>query len=437
MSQKEALSSAVNRIVIGDVGSGKTIVSFIIAILYLTGLKKGQVALLAPTEVLAFQHHNNLLELQKTYQKIEPDHSKDFTIIYLTSKVYYLNGEKTTKGKLEKILADEKTKPEKIFWLGTHALLYNEHLRPDLTIVDEQHRFGVKQRQMLNNKTEPKDRESKQNNLGSHFISFTATPIPRTLALTLYKNLKPTFLEALGDRKEIATRIYPIEEMEQRIIPEIKQTLSKGKKVYVICPRIEESEEEESEEMWSVQKTGKLLNKYFPDNLLTVHGKMAEKKSLLQKFKESAEKNILIATTVVEVGVDIGEATLMIIMNAERFGLSALHQIRGRIGRNDYNDNLCILATYKKYSRARRLGYMCSLHNGFELAEKDLQLRGSGDLIGTRQSGFTGEIEEILGLDPNLYYQISDLVESLDLADPNLPRLQKYLEKQAKTVWEE
>ncbi len=429
----EKFTEAVNRIIIGDVGSGKTIVAFLIGLTYLKGLDFGQVAMLAPTEVLAYQHYQKLLEFKNLLK--ENDLDFDFYPIFLTSKSIYFGEEKVTKKGLENKLKglenEEAIDSTKIFWLGTHALLYNEFLKPDMVMIDEQHRFGVKQRQALS--------KYEQGENSAHFISFTATPIPRTLALTIFKTLEPIFLQKLEDRNSIETSIKNFETWEESIVREIQTVLDLGQKVYVVCSRVEDSEEEEVDELWSVKKAGKFFEKHFPDQTLIVHGKMASKKDILSDFKDSKEKNILVATTVIEVGVDVSEATLVIVLNAERFGLSALHQIRGRVGRNDYENNKCVLVTYKKYSYSKRIRFLCESNDGFSIAEKDLELRGSGDLIGTNQSGFEDGINEVIGLNPKLYYQISEIVEGLDFEKDlnDLPRLRNYLEKKSKEVWAE
>jgi ATP-dependent DNA helicase RecG len=165
---------------------------------------------------------------------------------------------------------------------------------------------------------------------------------------------------------------------------------------------------------------------------------MSEKKDILGDFKQSETQNILVATTVIEVGVDVPQASLAIILNAERFGLSALHQIRGRVGRNDFPDNQCVLVTYPKYGRARRLKYLTQTQDGFALAEKDLEIRGAGDVLGKLQSGFGDEIDKLIGLNPELYSEIDGLVKQIDLENlENLPRLEKYLQTKVREVWKE
>jgi ATP-dependent DNA helicase RecG len=416
---------AVNRIVIGDVGSGKTIVAFVLALNYLFGLENSQVALIAPTEVLAYQHYQKLFQLKES--QLESLNWLD--CIYLSGKGAYLNGEKLTPQKFKKSLSEKLANNHKLFWVGTHALLFSDEIRPDIVMVDEQHRFGVKQRAKLAKATE---------DISPHFISFTATPIPRTLALTFYDSLKPSFLESLEGRNTISTSIESFDRLQTNIFGQIKQILEIGKKVYVICPAVEESDDEAKKSLWSITKTTKLLKSFFGENVLSVHGKMATKKDIISEFKESVDKNILVATTVVEVGVDVGEATLMVILNAERFGLSALHQIRGRVGRNNYDNNKCILVTEKEFIQSKRLKYLCEISDGFALAQKDLELRGSGNIVGAMQSGFGDDLDSIIGLNPELYENIKEVVDKIDFENlEELPRLKNYLQKEALAVWEE
>jgi ATP-dependent DNA helicase RecG len=415
---------SINRIVIGDVGSGKTIVAFLIALCYLKTLQEGSVALLAPTEVLAFQHYLKLLEYVSLWQE---DFLATVDFIYLSNKNIYLNGEKLTK----KALENSELKVYR-FYIGTHALLFKPELNPSFVLVDEQHRFGVDQRQKLT-----KNNQNLDQKLAPHFVSFTATPIPRTLALTVFQSLKPHFLETLSSRKTIQTKIVTFDEFESRVVPAIQAEITKHRKIYIICAKVEDKDE--ADDIWSTTKATQYLERFFPSQILTVHGKLANKKDILQEFKDSTDKNILVATTVVEVGVDVSEASLVVILNSERFGLSALHQIRGRVGRNSYDDNQCLLVTQKEYSRSRRLKYLCDYQDGFKIAEKDLELRGGGDVIGKAQSGFDDDVNSLLGLNPELYFKITELVDNLNIKnlDKNLIRLQNYLEKESAKIWEE
>ena len=416
----------INRIVIGDVGSGKTIVAFGVALTYLKGLQgSGEVAMLAPTEVLAYQHYQKLLEL-KNQQK---DRLEFMSVIYQGGKKHEIDGEALTKAKFVKKLNEIKNTGQKLFWIGTHALLYSNEILPDLVMIDEQHRFGVRQRSKLSGTTL---------DYQPHFISFTATPIPRTLALTIYRSLKPHFLERLAGRNSIVTKIFEFKELTGRILQEIEIRIKNNQKVYVLCPKVEDLDEEDKDGLWSVQKTGKWLRTHFTNQVLEVHGKLSDKKNILVEFKTSNTKNILVATTVIEVGVDVADATLMIILNAERFGLAALHQIRGRVGRNSLDNNACFLVANEKAKFSKRLQYLVEYQDGNILAEKDLELRGSGNLLGVGQSGFDDEMQMMMGLSPSICNDIFELVKSVDLKNlENLPRLKKYLESEKSKVWEE
>ena len=419
MPKRTTKKPTVNRIVIGDVGSGKTIVAFLVALVFQRHLEQTQIAMVAPTEVLAYQHYLGFLE----YLQSVPDSLKQYfpTTIYLAAGKYLINGEKFTKKKFQ---AELEQIPGNIFWIGTHAVFHEEAVTPELIFVDEQHRFGVKQRQHLTlNKRNP------------HFVSLSATPIPRTLALTFYESLKPHFLETLASRNPIETTQETFENFDVRVVPSIRREVEASRKVYVICPSIEDAE---NSDLWSVAKASRYLRKIFGDKVLTVSGKDKSKKATLAKFKQDPAKQILVATTVVEVGVDVSEATLVVILNSERFGLAALHQIRGRVGRNDYERNYCILVTYEKFRYVKRLQYLQELHSGFDLAEKDLELRGAGDILGRLQSGFGSDLDDILGLDRTTYDRIAGLTTQLDYRDLSaLPRLQAYLEKQVRSVHQE
>ena len=519
---KTDLTSSTNRIVIGDVGSGKTIVAFFIALGFLHGLSfqqkekiisaktsplgelegaspllreaggvsvpplKGvrgmsessplggsgggsletesggvfpplerglggvssllgesggvsvspyfpQVAMLAPTEVLAFQHFQKLLELKEKNSEL----LESIQCLFLSGKQLYFNQEKLTPKKFEKaFFKSQENQTNKYFFVGTQALLFRDYIFPDMVLVDEQHRFGVKQRAKLVKKWNDL---GIQTQISPHFISFTATPIPRTLALTFYRDLKPQFLQTLKSRNPIKTKILLENNLEIELIPKIQLELNKGRKIYIICPKIEDKEEAKEDDLWSTTKAKKFFQKHFKDQILVVHGKLAEKKDLLKDFKQSQQKNILISTTVIEVGVDVEKASLIAILNSERFGLAALHQIRGRVGRNDFEENFCYLVVKKEYQFSQRLRQLVASNDGFRIAEKDLELRGSGDFLGKEQSGYQNELDQLLGLNPDLYYKIQELVDNLDFSnlDKNLPRLAKYIEKNKGEVWGE
>jgi ATP-dependent DNA helicase RecG len=230
---KSTFIPTVNRIVIGDVGSGKTIVAFLAALSYLHGLKaaSADVCLLAPTEVLAYQHYISLRQLVKTIST-STEYSTP-TTIYLSSKQRYIDDEPYTKAQFTKKISELKESNSHIFWIGTHSLLHLENLTPLLVLVDEQHRFGVEQRKKLSNQNEHKD-------ISAHFISFTATPIPRTLALTLFDSLKPHYLTTLTSRKPIKTIQQTLESFDSTIVPLIRGRVSNNEKVYIIVSKVQD-----------------------------------------------------------------------------------------------------------------------------------------------------------------------------------------------------
>jgi ATP-dependent DNA helicase RecG len=422
---KDDLISAVNRIIIGDVGSGKTIVAFVTALCYMQNLPNSQVALMAPTEVLAGQHAQSLLELKNKNLEL----LNWFEVFLVAGKKYFLNGIKLTKKEFLKEKENLLKNEAKIFWIGTQALLFDTQIKPDLVLVDEQHRFGVRQREVLTKNA------SQKQELSAHYLSFSATPIPRTLALTVYRYLQPHFLQKIATRKPIQTRVLTFDKLNETF-QEIENKLQLGQKVYVICAKVEEGEETE---VWNVQKAYNYFESVFRGKVLQVHGRLKEKKEILQEFKDNADKQILIATSVVEVGVDVGSATLILILNSERFGLAALHQLRGRIGRNNLENNLCILVTHSDFKYAKRLKYLVQYDDGFELAQKDLELRGAGNMLGQSQSGFDSELEQLLGLDTKSYEEISQLVDTMDLSKlpADMQRLQKYIEQKTSEFWQE
>ena len=427
---------AANHIVIGDVGSGKTIVAFVSAIGFLHGVERGQVALLAPTEILSYQHYLAFETLKKKLA-LPWLHS-----VYLAGKRCIINGVELTKTEWSQLIDPTHKKHIKIIektsvsladlmsrtmWIGTHALLFQDIVQPDVVLADEQHRFGVKQRKKL----------SKQGSIEvqSHFVSFTATPIPRTLALSALDSLKPLFLDRLAGRSHIQTQITSQDKFEQIVLPKIAEHLKHGHKVFVVCSRVED---EENELVWSVKKAAAELEKHFANQILITHGKEKSKQQTMIEFKESSHKNILVATTVIEVGVDVGLASLCIILSAEKFGLAALHQIRGRVGRNDYETNECVLVTSTQGATfSNRLKYLVDSNDGFFLAQKDLELRGSGSLFGTEQSGFEGDFGALMRIPARKLEELHAVVETVDTEQPEFIRLKKYVEKTLAQSWQE
>ncbi len=401
----------LSRLIQGDVGSGKTIIAILAAYLF---AKKGyQVAVMCPTEILAFQH----------YQKFKAILEK------LNIKVGYLVG--SLKPSQKKEVYKQLENGEIKVVIGTHALFQKDvkFKNLKLVIIDEQHRFGVEQRLSLKEKAH-----------NPHILVMTATPIPRTLALSLYGDLDVSIIDELpGGRKKIITKVIFENEITS-IFPLLNKELKEGRKAYVIYPLIEENEK--LEEIKSLEKMQEFWKKHFKDfEIYVLHGKMKdeEKYEVMKKFKESKRGAILLSTTVVEVGVDVPEATIMIIENAERFGLSQLHQLRGRVGRGPYQ-SYCFLVCGKKTSEKslERLYTLEKYTDGFKISEEDLKLRGAGEFFGTRQSGksdfFIFDFEKVFSL-KLLEQARKDALEILQKS----PDLSKYprLSKMLKVKFEE
>lgn len=350
----------MNRLLQGDVGSGKTIVAFICALL---AIDNGtQACLMAPTEILADQHYQNL----KKYADL------------MGMKIAKLTGSSTKKQRT--LIHEELLNGEIKIIVGTHALIEDvvQFQNLGLCIIDEQHRFGVEQRSRL---------WKKNKIVYPHILVMTATPIPRTLAMTLYGDLDVSVIDELpAGRKPIKT-VHRYDADRLRVFGFIREELAKGRQIYIVYPLIEESEKMDFKNLMDGFES---ISRAFPECALSiVHGKMKpkDKDFEMQRFK-NAETQIMVATTVIEVGVDVPNASVMIIENAERFGLSQLHQLRGRVGRGA-EQSFCILMTDYKLSRdtRTRIETMVRTNNGFEISEVDLQLRGPGDLSGTQQSG--------------------------------------------------
>ncbi len=356
----------MSRLLEGDVGSGKTAVMMIPALN--TAAAKKQTALMAPTAVLAQQHHQTFQEFLKDFP---------VRIGLLTGEICYLGSKKSSA---EKVLNELKQGKIDLL-IGTHALIQErvKFRQLALVVIDEQHRFGVRQRARLM-KTDQRERP--------HLLSMTATPIPRTLALTVYGDLDLSLLqEKPQERAEVATEIIKPRQ-RQRAYQRLKQEVEKGRQAFVVCPRIEADSEEEQVKT-VIREHVKLSEDIFPDlKVAKLHGQMkaAEKQRILKSFRAN-KINILVTTSVIEVGVDIPNATAMIIEGAERFGLAQLHQMRGRVGRSNHRSYCFLFITSPDIESTRRLAAMVKCHNGFKLAEKDLSIRGPGSLAGTNQWG--------------------------------------------------
>lgn len=359
----------MNRLVQGDVGSGKTIVSFIA--MYMNHLSGYQSALMAPTEILARQHYKKLVEIFKTYQ---------INVAILTGK---------TKQKEKKEIYEGLKNGAISIIVGTHALISNgvEYQNLGLVITDEQHRFGVNQRSSLKNKGKTPD-----------ILYMSATPIPRTYALTIYGDMDVSNIHTMPNgRLPIITTLKKNSEIRD-VLESMYQELRKGHQVYVIAPLIEESEKIDLENVTLLEeKMKKAFGKVYQIGVL--HGKMSakEKEDVMLKFEQN-DIQILISTTVVEVGVDVPNATMIVIFDSERFGLSALHQLRGRVGRNDLQSYCILISDFEK----ERLSILTETTDGFKISEEDFKLRGSGDLFGVRQSG-------------DMQFQIADLKKDFSI----------------------
>lgn len=353
-----------HRLLEGDVGSGKTVCALIAA--HSVAKHKLQSAFLAPTTILAEQHHETAASLLKTL---------GISVSLITSKKCSLNGELSTK--TEALKAVRLGKVDIV--IGTHAILQNNvsFKKLGLTIIDEQQRFGVKQRSSL---------LKARGSLAPHLLSMTATPIPRTLALTLYGELDISLIKTLPKgRKPIKTFVVP-RKKRRDALAFIEKELKKGRQAYVIFPLIEESKKLQAK---AATQEHKNLQKVFSDwNVGLLHGRLkkGKKEAIMQDFQEH-KLDVLVSTSVVEVGVDVPNATIMMIENAERFGLAQLHQFRGRVGRS-HHQSFCLLFSEAKGSANERLKALEKTQDGFELAEKDLEIRGPGEVYGETQSGF-------------------------------------------------
>lgn len=379
----------MNRLLQGDVGSGKTLVALLSMLMAVDNNK--QAALMAPTEILAKQHYTGISFLLKD----------------LPINVRLLTG--STPKAQRRVIHEELENGSCHILIGTHALIENKVQFKcfAMAIVDEQHRFGVAQRAKLWTKSQ----------IAPHVLVMTATPIPRTLAMTLYGDLETSVLDELPPgRKPIDTRHY-YEQSRLKVYGFMKSQIDEGRQIYIVYPLIEESEKLDLNNLMQGYES---ISRAFPSpqyKVSVVHGRMKpEDKDLeMHRFKEG-KTQIMVATTVIEVGVDVPNATVMVIENAERFGLSQLHQLRGRVGRGS-NKSYCVLITGQKLSNEgrRRMETMVQSNDGFKIAEVDLEIRGPGDISGTQQSGL-----------PNL--KIADLVSDSQIVASAREAAKKVLE---------
>lgn len=402
--RKDVISGKqMNRLLQGDVGSGKTIVAFICMLMSVDN--NAQSCLMAPTEILAEQHYEGLKEYCDA----------------LGLRLELLTGSSKTK---KRRTIDEGLRSGEIdILVGTHALLEDKVIYKNLAlcVIDEQHRFGVAQRARL---------WSKNKHIRPHILVMTATPIPRTLAMTVYGDLDVSVIDELpAGRKPIHT-IHKFESGRLRVQGLMRDEIAKGRQVYVVFPLIEESEKLDLKNLMDGYHD--VVNAFPDQHVSIVHGRLtpAEKESEMKRFVRG-ETQIMVATTVIEVGVNVPNATVMVIENAERFGLAQLHQLRGRVGRGGEQSH-CVLVTGNKLSKdgKTRMETMVRTTNGFEIADVDLKLRGPGDLSGTQQSGVLDMKLANLALDGHILAEAREAASKILERDPFLDHELNFILKQ-------
>lgn len=390
----------MNRLLQGDVGSGKTLVALMSMLM---AVDNGfQACLMAPTEILASQHYESISEL----------------VAPIGIHVELLTGS-TRKRERERIHEGLLTGDVNLI-IGTHALIEDTVLFSNLglVVIDEQHRFGVEQRARL----------WKKNNRPPHILVMTATPIPRTLAMTVYGDLDVSVIDELPPGRKPIQTIHQYDNKRGALYASIRKQIEMGRQIYIVYPLIQESERSD---LKNLEDGFKHIQEVFPEfKVCMVHGKMkpAEKEAEMQKFV-SGEAHIMVATTVIEVGVNVPNASVMIIENAERFGLSQLHQLRGRVGRGA-DQSYCILMTSHKLSQEtrKRLEIMVRTNDGFEISEADLQLRGPGDMEGTQQSGIAFDLKIAnIAKDGQILQLARDIANEILDKDPELSLTENYV----------
>jgi ATP-dependent DNA helicase RecG len=383
----------MNRLIQGDVGSGKTMVAFICALIAISS--GAQTCLMAPTEILANQHYEGL---------------KEFSDM-MGIKIALLTG--SSKKTQRRVIHEDLLSGELKILIGTHALLEDivQFKNLGLAIVDEQHRFGVAQRAKLWAKNEA---------FIPHVLVMTATPIPRTLAMTLYGDLDISVIDELpAGRKPIQT-VHRFDKDRLKVFGFINEEVKKGRQVYIVYPLIEESK---TLDLKNVIDGFESITRAFPNypvSILNGDMKAAAKDYEMKRFIKG-ETKIMVATTVIEVGVNVPNASVMIIENAERFGLSQLHQLRGRVGRGAEQSYCVLMSKYELSKDSRvRLNTMVRTNDGFEIADVDLRLRGPGDLMGTQQSGITDLLIADLSKDAAILTLARDAAQQVLANDPTL-----------------
>lgn len=384
----------MNRLLQGDVGAGKTLVALLTALM---GIGNGfQAALIAPTEILASQHFETIRDLLQEFDV----------------KVALLTG--STKTKDRRVLHEQLQNGEIQFLIGTHALLEDtvQFQNLGIVIIDEQHRFGVAQRSKMRQK----------NSTPPHVLIMTATPIPRTLAMTFYGDLDVSVIDELPPGRKPITTVHRMENSRLQVFGFMKNEIEKGRQIYIVYPLINESE---TLDFNNLMDGFEAISRYFPlpkHKVSMVHGKLKpeDKEFEMQRFVKG-ETQIMVATTVIEVGVNVPNASVMVIESAERFGLSQLHQLRGRVGRGA-EQSFCILMTGDKLSSEtkKRINTMVRTNDGFEIAEVDLEIRGPGDIMGTQQSGLMNLKIADLQKDQELVVRAREEARAILEVDPNL-----------------
>ena len=405
-AQRRAVNDAVrdmcgerpmNRLVQGDVGSGKTMVAA--AAIWFAAQNSLQSALMAPTEILAEQHYKTIAPLLEGF---------GIRCALLTASTTV----KTRRSILEQLASGEIT-----LAIGTHALLSPDvqYKKLGLVVTDEQHRFGVDQRAALGAKGD-----------NPHLLVMSATPIPRTLALMIYGDLDVSLIDELPPGRQPIDTFAVNSGYHERIYAFLRKLIAEGRQAYIICPMVAENDESSAqfadERKAVTAYADKLQNEVFPDlRIAPIHGKMkAKEKDAVMRAFAAGEIDILVSTTVVEVGVDVPNAAVMLIENAECFGLSQLHQLRGRVGRGQHKSYCILISDNTGDDNKQRLAVMTRTNNGFEIAEEDLKLRGPGDFFGSRQHGLPSLRVADLTCDMELLHDARAAAEQLIAADPEL-----------------
>lgn len=387
----------MNRLLQGDVGSGKTLVALMSMLI---ALDNGyQACMMAPTEILAEQHLQTI---------------KDF-LHGMNIRVELLTG--IVKGKKRQQILEDLASGKIQILVGTHAVIEDhvQFARLGYAVIDEQHRFGVAQRAKLWGKS----------SFPPHILVMTATPIPRTLAMTIYGDLDVSIIDELPPGRKPVQTIHKYDSQMTSLYSGIRQQIHEGRQVYIVFPLIKESEKSD---LKNLEEGYEALREVFPEfRLSKVHGKMkpAEKEEEMQKFVKG-DTQILVATTVIEVGVNVPNASVMVILDAQRFGLPQLHQLRGRVGRGA-DQSYCILVTNQKLSKEtrKRIDIMCDTNDGFRIAEADLKLRGPGDLEGTQQSGIAFDLKIAnIAQDGQIIQLARDEAQKIIDNDPNCEKIE-------------